>query len=75
MKKVYFITGIICILFVSSCKKDDGRSCTTCSSPSTLDFEVCEESNGNASVNGQDTGTPYGTYISGLEETGASCGN
>jgi hypothetical protein len=26
-------------------------------------------------VNGQDTGTPYTTYISGLEQVGANCNN
>ena len=61
--------------FFFSCKKDDTRSCTTCNSPETFEFEVCRESNGNASVNGEDTGTDYDIYISGLEDAGASCGN
>lgn len=74
MKKTSWIIVIACNLFIYSCKKDDGISCTTCSSPETSDFQVCRENNGNASVNGQSTGTPYDTYISGLEEAGASCG-
>lgn len=75
MKRSVLILSIVSALSVFSCKKDDGKSCTTCSSPETTNFVVCEEGNGNASVNGQDTGTPYGTYITGLEAAGASCGN
>ncbi|MCG2429690.1 hypothetical protein [Aequorivita xiaoshiensis] len=75
MRRVYFFAVLICSLSVFSCKKDDGKSCTTCSSSVTSDFEVCEEANGNASVNGQDTGTSYARYITDLEATGASCGN
>jgi hypothetical protein len=60
---------------VQSCGEDNGPSCVTCSSSQTASFEVCEESTGNASVNGQDTGTPYTTYISGLEQVGANCNN
>lgn len=74
MKKTFLITAIICGLSVFSCKKDDSVSCTTCSSPETSDFQVCKESDGNASVNGQNTGTPYDTYVSGLEAAGAECG-
>ena len=74
MKKISII-AIACILSIFSCKKDDGVSCTTCSSSETTDFQVCEESDGNASVNGQNTGTAYDTYIAGLEQAGASCGN
>ncbi|MEZ4874511.1 MAG: hypothetical protein R2793_03430 [Flavobacteriaceae bacterium] len=65
-----------CVIWLLvSCKKDETRTCTTCTSPETLEFEVCRESNGNASVNGQDTGTDYDVYLSGLEDAGASCGN
>jgi len=75
MKKISILIAIICSLSIYSCKKDDGVSCTTCTSPETSDFQVCNENDGNASVNGQNTGTPYETYITGLESTGANCGN
>lgn len=75
MKKTSLIIAIACSLSIFSCKKDDGISCTNCSSPETSDFQVCKQKDGNASVNGQNTGTPYDTYISGLEQAGASCGN
>lgn len=61
-------------IFLSSCKKDDGRSCVSCSSSQTPNFEVCEESDGTASVNGQNTGTSYSIYISNLEAVGTNCG-
>jgi hypothetical protein len=62
----------IALLF--SCKSDDTRSCTTCNSPQTTQFEVCEESDGNASVNGENTGTRFDIYIEDLQAAGASCG-
>lgn len=65
------LVAILCF----SCKKDDPASCTLCNSPETLQFEVCREGNGNASVNGQDTGTNYELYIADLEATGVTCGN
>jgi hypothetical protein len=66
---------IVALIFgVISCKNDDNRSCVSCTSPQTPSFEVCEESDGTASVNGENTGTSYDVYISGLVEAGASCG-
>ncbi|MBK5213233.1 MAG: hypothetical protein JJE55_06200 [Flavobacteriaceae bacterium] len=75
MKKISILIAIACSLSIISCKKDEGISCTTCSSPETASFQVCKERNGNASVGGQDTGTLYDVYITGLEAAGASCGN
>lgn len=72
MKKICLLT--LLFLIGQSCKNDDAPSCTKCNSPETIEFEVCRESNGNASVNGQDTGTEYSLYISDLEATGARCG-
>ena len=57
-----------------SCKEDDSVSCIQCTSDTTVPFEVCRESNGNASVNGEDTGADYDSYLADLEEAGASCG-
>lgn len=74
-KSLLLLIVIVCSLTIFSCKKDDGESCTTCSSPETMSFEVCQRSDGNAWVNGQNTGTDYNTYIRGLEEAGATCGN
>jgi len=61
-------------LFIFACKEDDSRSCISCSSDQTPTFELCRESNGNASVNGEDTGTQYEVYLAGLEEVGTTCG-
>ena len=72
MKKLLIALFIFGSLF--SCKEDDTVTCTSCNSPQTSSFEVCRESNGNASVNGEDTGTSYDAYIAGLEEAGATCG-
>ncbi|MBT0607116.1 hypothetical protein [Aequorivita echinoideorum] len=72
MKKLFFFAVLSLIL---SCNNDDGRSCTTCSSEVTANFELCEESNGTASVNGENTGVQYDIYIYNLIETGVSCDN
>ena len=72
IKILAFLT--ICFIAFFSCKKDDARSCMTCTSPDTEPFELCEESDGSASVNGQQTGVSYDIYLNGLEESGASCG-
>jgi hypothetical protein len=75
MKKSYLLfAAFLFCLSISSCKKDEGGGCITCSSTETTDFQVCENSDGNAVVNGENTGTPYDVYIAGLEEAGANCG-
>ena len=73
MLRVLF-TFLVITLF-ASCNKDESRSCTTCTSDLTAAFEVCKESDGTASVNGENTGTSYDAYLDALQETGASCGN
>lgn len=73
LKKSLFIIAIL--ISIISCKEDDSVSCTTCNSSQTIAFEVCQESNGNASVNGEDTGTSYDTYVADLVEAGATCAN
>lgn len=69
-----FLILSLCLL-LSSCKDDDGLSCTTCNNPQTVAFELCRGSNGNALVNGEDTGTDYDLYRDDLAATGVSCGN
>lgn len=71
----YLFSAFICLFFLLlSCGKDDNRSCTICSSDQTEDFEVCRESSGNASVNGETTATDYDVYLADLESAGAECG-
>ncbi|HET8804764.1 MAG TPA: hypothetical protein VFM72_09310 [Aequorivita sp.] len=75
MKIASLFIAITLCLSIISCKKDDGVSCTSCFSTETANFQVCKESDGNASVNGQNTNTPYNIYISGLQDSGVECGN
>jgi len=74
MKPALLALFLVCLTCFYSCKKDDEKTCTTCQSELTPSFELCRESNGNASVNGQDTGTNYDLYISDLQAEGTSCG-
>lgn len=69
-----FFVGFVFLALFPGCKGDDARTCLSCSSPNTADFQVCDEGDGNASVNGENTGTPFDVYISGLEDAGANCG-
>lgn len=75
MKKACILAVSIICIAVSSCKKDDAGGCTICSSTETMPFEVCEERDGNAWVNGENTGTKYDKYIADLMEVGVECGN
>lgn len=72
--KTYSLFFVFALAFLTSCGSDDSRSCVTCTSEQTIPATVCEESSGNASVNGEDTGTAYATYIDGLIAAGANCG-
>ncbi|MAY52967.1 MAG: hypothetical protein CMC75_06880 [Flavobacteriaceae bacterium] len=72
MKHLTFL--LLCCLTLFSCGNDDERTCRFCSSDQTPEFELCRESNGNASVNGEDTGTNYEAYLNDLIEAGANCG-
>lgn len=76
MNKIIILLSIFTFVGVfGSCKNDDNRSCVSCSSAQTPAFEVCEENDGTASVNGQNTGTAFDVYIDDLVAAGASCGN
>jgi len=72
LKKIILVIALI--LTVYSCKKDEGGGCVTCSSDQTTAFEVCETSDGNATVNGENTNTSFQVYIDGLVAAGANCG-
>jgi hypothetical protein len=63
------------IVTVLACNKEDERTCRFCSSEQTPEFKLCREPNGNASVNGEDTGTNYQAYLDDLVVAGASCGS
>lgn len=73
MKKTYLSIALLLACTLFSCKKEDGVSCLTCISQETIQFDLCEENDGNASVNGENTGTPYAVYLDGLLEAGAQC--
>lgn len=72
MKYFFAVTGMSLLSF-GACKSDDAPSCRTCSSSITPAFELCEGNNGNAFVNGQDTGVSYAAYLDGLVVEGVSC--
>lgn len=74
MKNTPIVIALFLAVIFTSCKSDDSVTCVTCSAPQTLDFVLCKEGDGNASVNGENTGTPYDLYLQDLLEDGANCG-
>ncbi|WP_339610490.1 hypothetical protein [uncultured Planktosalinus sp.] len=72
MKQTLLLTGLSFLFFIS-CKSDDTPECRRCSSELTTSFDLCKENNGNASVNGEDTGVSYAIYLEGLINEGVSC--
>lgn len=71
--KLLQLVGLMACFTFFSCGDDDSVRCVTCSNELTTDFTLCRESNGDASVNGQDTDTDYEVYLSGLTEQGTDC--
>lgn len=66
-------SGLFIFGLLLSCKDDDEVSCLTCHSYLTTEFVLCNEANGNASVNGEDTGVSYAVYLQGLNDEGVEC--
>ena len=75
MKNTLTTLLLIVITLTVSCSDDKSKTCTTCNAPQTTSFELCQESNGNASVNGDDTGVGYAIYLADLEADGTVCGS
>lgn len=71
MRKILILGGLMALFY--SCKDDDARTCINCSSAITPAFKLCRESDGNASVNGQNTNISYDVYLDGLVAEGANC--
>ena len=72
--KATILSVLLTGFLVTSCSDDNTRTCTRCSSPQTTEFEVCNEGDGNASVNGENTGVSFDVYIADLEAAGVTCG-
>lgn len=77
MKKLLVSLGVLGVV-ATSCKKDDdgGNTCQTCAAfdieingqtVTTPAIEVCEGDNGNAVVDGTDSGQNYVDYIEAYE--------
>ena len=74
MRRSFSIILASLLLGFFGCKDDDTATCLNCRSGQTPEFELCRASNGNATVNGEDTGTDYDLYLLGLREAGVTCG-
>lgn len=71
MKPTVFCSILFAFLLIS-CGDDDSVSCVKCQSEITPEFVLCN-SNGNATVNGEDTGVSYNTYLQDLNNEGVEC--
>lgn len=72
MKK-FLALGCASMFLFASCNSDDTPTCRTCNSQFTISFQLCKQNNGNASVNGEDTGVGYAVYLDGLVNEGVEC--
>lgn len=72
MKQMIAVLGFSSLLFIS-CQEDDTPECRSCTSEITTSFELCKESNGNASINGEDTGVDFAIYLDELVSEGVNC--
>ncbi|NCT18343.1 MAG: hypothetical protein COZ75_13670 [Flavobacteriaceae bacterium CG_4_8_14_3_um_filter_34_10] len=71
--KNQILSILVWSLIFSSCKGDGNPSCITCDAELTNSFELCKESDGTASVNGENTGVSYSIYLDGLLNEGVTC--
>jgi len=62
------------IFVLFSCSKDKSETeCLTCTGEANMPFELCEDSVGNATVNGESTQTDYQVYLTDLQNEGVTC--
>ncbi|RZJ64571.1 MAG: hypothetical protein EOO45_18710 [Flavobacterium sp.] len=71
MKKLILSAVLLAGLSFVACSKDDdkgsGSNCVSCDvEGTTQDVRICENSDGNATVGGMDTGFDYDEYVDGL---------
>ncbi len=65
--------GLI-VFVLTACSKDKSEmECLTCTGEANMPFELCEDGDGKATVNGEPTQTDYQTYLANLREEGVSC--
>lgn len=73
IQTIYWI-GFLFIVIVS-CSSDDrsDRGCLTCTGETNMPFELCEDADGKATVNGASTQTDFQIYLQNLQNDGVSC--
>lgn len=84
MKKLILSAALIAgVSFFTACNNDDdggnnntNGGCLTCTMSAggmTIEQDVCEGENGNAFVDGTDSGMAYDDYITGFTGGGGTC--
>ncbi|HLS10795.1 MAG TPA: hypothetical protein VK050_01405 [Flavobacteriaceae bacterium] len=62
------------VFVLTACSKDKSEiECLTCTGEANMPFELCEDGDGNATVNGTSTRTDYQIYLSDLQKEGVVC--
>lgn len=62
------------IFVLTACSKDKAElECFTCTGETNMPFELCEDTDGKATVNGESTQTDFQVYLQNLQDDGVSC--
>ena len=62
------------VFVLAACSKDKSEmECLTCTGEANMPFELCEDGDGKATVNGEPTQTDYAYYLANLREDGVIC--
>lgn len=62
------------VFVLAACSKDKSEmECLTCTGEANMPFELCEDGDGKATVNGEPTQADYQIYLANLREEGVIC--
>jgi len=65
--------GLIVSALIACSKDKSENECLTCTGEANMPFELCEDGEGNATVNGESTQTDYRVYLANLQKERVVC--
>lgn len=68
-----FWLGLLLFIFTACSKDKSELECLICTGEANMPFELCEDRNGNATVNGESTQTDYQVYLTNLQKDEVVC--
>jgi len=68
-----FWLGLLLFIFTACSKDKSELECLTCTGEANMPFELCEDRDGKATVNGESTQTDYQVYLTNLQKDEVVC--